>query len=127
MKKLLLIVFSFFLLTSCSKDEDATIIGKWYFYKNTYFESGQETSSEMYENQCATKKDYIEFQTDDVVDSYYHDEQCIKSSETSIYYLDGTDLVIDGTEAKVTLLTDKSLKIKLLEDNGDYVVVELKK
>ena len=127
MKKLLLIAFSVILLTSCSKDDDATIVGKWYFYKISIFESGQETV-EMYENACTTKRDYIKFQSDDVVLSYFYDDMCIEEMVSSIYTLDGTDLIIDGDAVEVISLTDKSLKLKAISDTaGDYFIYEFKK
>jgi hypothetical protein len=127
MKKLLLIAFSVILLTSCSKDDDATIVGKWYFYKISVFESGQETV-EMYDNDCATKRDYLKFQSDDVVLSYFYDDMCIEEMVSSIYTLDGTDLTIDGDALEVISLTDKSLKLKSISDTaGDYFIYEFKK
>jgi hypothetical protein len=127
MKKLLLIAFSVILLTSCSKDDDATIVGKWYFYKISVFESGQETV-EMYDNDCATKRDYLKFQSDDVVLSYFYDDMCIEEMVSSIYTLDGTDLTIDGDALEVISLTDKSLKLKAISDiAGDYFIYEFKK
>jgi hypothetical protein len=127
MKKLLLIAFSVILLTSCSKDDDATIVGKWYFYKISVFESGQETV-EMYENACTTKRDYLKFQSDDVVLSYFYDDMCIEEMVSSIYTLDGTDLTIDGDALEVVSLTDKSLKLKAISDTaGDYFIYEFKK
>ena len=127
MKKLLLIAFSVILLTSCSKDDDATIVGKWYFYKISVFESGQETV-EMYDNACATKRDYLKFQSDDVVLSYFYDDMCIEEMVSSIYTLDGTDLTIDGDVLEVISLSDKSLKLKAISDiAGDYFIYEFKK
>jgi hypothetical protein len=127
MKKLLLIAFSVILLTSCSKDDDATIVGKWYFYKISVFESGQETV-EMYENACTTKRDYLKFQSDDVVLSYFYDDMCIEEVVSSIYTLDGTDLTIDGDALEVISLTNKSLKLKSISDTaGDYFIYEFKK
>ena len=127
MKKLLLIAFSVILLTSCSKDDDATIVGKWYFYKISIFESGQQTV-EMYENACTTKRDYLKFQSDDVVLSYFYDDMCIEEMVSSIYTLDGTDLTIDGDAVEVISLTDKSLKLKAISDTaGDYFIYEFKK
>ena len=127
MKKLLLIAFSVILLTSCSKDDDATIVGKWYFYKISVFESGQETV-EMYDNDCATKRDYLKFQSDDVVLSYFYDDMCIEEVVSSIYTLDGTDLTIDGDALEVISLTNKSLKLKSISDTaGDYFIYEFKK
>jgi hypothetical protein len=127
MKKLLLIAFSVILLTSCSKDDDATIVGKWYFYKISVFESGQETV-EMYENACTTKRDYLKFQSDDVVLSYFYDDMCIEEMVSSIYTLDGTDLTIDGDALEVISLTNKSLKLKSISDTaGDYFIYEFKK
>jgi hypothetical protein len=127
MKKLLLIAFSVILLTSCSKDDDATIVGKWYFYKISVFESGQETV-EMYDNDCATKRDYLKFQSDDVVLSYFYDDMCIEEVVSSIYTLDGTDLTIDGDALEVISLTNKSLKLKAISDTaGDYFIYEFKK
>jgi hypothetical protein len=115
------------LLTSCSKDDDATIVGKWYFYKISIFESGQETV-EMYENACTTKRDYLKFQSDDVVLSYFYDDMCIEEMVSSIYTLDGTDLTIDGDAVEVISLTDKSLKLKSISDTaGDYFIYEFKK
>lgn len=127
MKKLLLIAFSVILLTSCSKDDDATIVGKWYFYKISIFESGQETV-EMYENACTTKRDYLKFQSDDVVLSYFYDDMCIEEIISSLYTLDGTDLTIDGDVLEVISLSDKSLKLKAISDTpGDYFIYEFKK
>jgi hypothetical protein len=127
MKKLLLIAFSVILLTSCSNDDDASIVGKWYFYKSTFYESGQETV-EMHVNECSTEKDYIEFQNDDVVLSYFYDAQCIEDMSSSFYTLDGSDLTIDGDALEVLSLTGKSLKIKsYLDTPGDYFIIELKK
>ena len=127
MKKLLLIAFSVLLLTSCSKDDEATIIGNWCFYKTSIFESGQETV-EMHVNECTTKKDYIKFKTDDVAESYFYDAQCIEEMVSSIYTLDGTDLTIDGDAVEVISLTDKSLKLKAISDTaGDYFIYEFKK
>ena len=127
MKKLLLIAFSVLLLTACSKDDEATIVGKWYTYKITSFQNGQETV-EMYVNECPTKKDYVKFQNDDVFESYYYDEQCIENLSTAFYTLDGTDLTIEGEAYEVVLLTGKSLKIKSYSNTpGDYVIIELKK
>jgi Lipocalin-like domain len=127
MKKLLLIAFSVILLTSCSKDDDATIVGKWYFYKISVFESGQETV-EMYDNDCATKRDYLKFQSDDVVLSYFYDDMCIEEVVSSIYTLDGTDLTIDGDALEVISLTNKTLKLKSISDTaGDYFIYEFKK
>ena len=127
MKKLLLFAFSVILFTSCSKDDDATIVGKWYFYKISIFESGQETV-EMYENACTTKRDYLKFQSDDVVLSYFYDDMCIEEMVSSIYTLDGTDLTIDGDAVEVISLTDKSLKLKAISDTaGDYFIYEFKK
>lgn len=128
MKQLLLIAFSVLLLTSCSKDDEATIIGNWYFYKTSIFESGQETV-EMHVNECTTKKDYIKFKTDDVAESYFYDAQCIEELYSTFYSLDGTDLIIDGDALEVILLTDKSLKIKQFSTgtSGDYYILEFKK
>ena len=127
MKKLLLIAFSVILLTSCSKDDDATIVGKWYTYKTTSYQNGQETV-DMYVNECPTKKDYVKFQNDGVLESYYFDDQCIENLSTFFYTIDGTDLTIDGEVFEVVLLTGKSLKIKSYSDTpGDYDIIELKK
>lgn len=127
MKKLLLIAFSVILLTACSKDDDATIVGKWYTYKTTSYENGQETV-DMYVNECPTKKDYVKFQNDDVVESYYYDDQCIENLSTSFYTIDGTDLTIEGEAYEVVLLTGKSLKIKYYSNTpGDYYIFEFKK
>ena len=127
MKKLLLIAFSVLLLTACSKDDEATIVGKWYTYKITSFQNGQETV-EMYVNECPTKKDYVKFQNDDVFESYYYDDQCIENLSTAFYTLDGTDLTIEGEAYEVVLLTGKSLKIKYYFNTpGDYGIIELKK
>jgi hypothetical protein len=127
MKKLLLIAFSVILLTSCSKDDEATIVGKWYTYKTTSYENGQETV-EMHVNECPTKKDYIKFQNDDVLESYYYDDQCIEDLSTLFYTIDGTDLTIEGEAYEVVLLTGKSLKIKYYSNTpGDYYIYEFKK
>jgi|LauGreDrversion4_2_1035121.scaffolds.fasta_scaffold530337_2 hypothetical protein len=127
MKKLLLIAFSVLLLTACSKDDEATIVGNWYFYKISSFQNGQETV-EMYDNACATKKDYLKFQSDDIVLSYFYDDMCIEEIISSLYTLDGTDLTIDGDVLEVISLSDKSLKLKAISDTpGDYFIYEFKK
>ncbi len=128
MKKLLLIAFSVILLTACSKDDEATIVGKWYFYKSTFYESGQETV-EMHVNECPTKKDYIKFENDDVALSYFYDDQCIENLYSSFYTLDGTDLTIDGDACEVILLNSSTLKIKQFSTltPGDYDIFEFKK
>lgn len=94
----LTLVFGFM---ACSdKDEDLTgdkakevLIGKW-----TTVSITNEDGTYDYENECSSKKDYVEFQSNGTMRSVYYEEDCSEEVETGTYSVNGDKLTIKGLE-----------------------------
>lgn len=119
--------------TSCSDDENTSIVGKWVFHETGLLINGQE-SLEPYEHTAGCDKDYWEFKSGSVLEdvSYYNDGNgCETDIILGTYTQSDSNLLIslDGESEVATILTlnSSTLKIKVtLLNNGqsiDYITV----
>ena len=136
MKKIVLLFVSVIsaglLLTSCNKDDDssssASVEGKWYFSKVGAVVSGNELLSD-YLNECATKKDYVEFSSNGSYASVFNLEDCT-GTDISVGTWSRTGDVITITEtgqtpdsATILSLTSTTLKVSYTDTDGTYITV----
>ena len=107
---LLTTIFTLLFITSCSSDDDkgsVSILGKWYIHSFIY-----EGETELHENECATKKDQVEFKDNGSIVKYIYDEDCDLYSNQQEWSKNGNTLIIDGEEFSVIELTNSTLKLK---------------
>lgn len=113
-------------VASCSDNENeltdkSTLVGKWSVQTIT-----DEDGVYNYEHECSSKKDYIEFKSNDTFIDVYYDEDCAEDSYSGTYAVSGNKLTLSTEEsAKRTYtfsITDDVLKLE-----GDGETVRLKK
>lgn len=115
----MLIGFGF--LISCSDDDavddsySSLIIGKWEFAKFGEYENGV-GQMEPWVNLCSTKKDYLEF-TSNQLKEFTYDENCVVETEISGYSINGKFLTSDdGNEVEIETLNSTTLRVKVEEN-----------
>lgn len=125
--KLVVLFLMVFNLLSCSKDdEQATLEGKWEFYKEGYFFDIPETEDGYYlhNNRCETKKDYRFFGKEDegVLKDFYYSSDCDETSNTYNWSLKDNGKKLDinylngrGDVYEIVVLNGTTLKLKYLE------------
>jgi hypothetical protein len=99
---------------SCDKDDDkdAAIEGKWYFSKIAYTIGTDATPETDYQNDCSTKKDFIELKTGGVSIEGFHNSECVLDQDTSTWSKSGNTLVLDGESVEILSLTNTTIKVK---------------
>jgi hypothetical protein len=106
-------------------------MGKWYFYKTTENINGQEEVI-FYENECSSKKDYIEF-LENNLNSVIHNVNCeVEFSDNEIYSISGSNLIIGlGTNEdifEIITLNNNTLQLKgvtdIVDGNGNIITTE---
>jgi len=124
MKKLLGLAMAAALLMSCSDDDKGSSVdmskltaGKWYYSSSKTVAAGQELSNEVYDNECATKKDYVTFAAG-VYTDVYHYSNCEMDSDAGTYTVNGNTVttVLDGTTDVSTVETLDSSTLVLKYD-----------
>lgn len=130
---LFLMVFN---LLSCSNDdEQATLTGKWEFYKNGYFYEQPESPEGyvVYNHACQTNKDYRFFTNEGVLREGYFFE-CNESSRAYKWSLkdNGKKLDIQISEGRgdiyeVMILNGSTLKLKYVESYGVIINKAIKR
>lgn len=104
-KKILFFVCTVFLsagFVSCNKDDDgdsnASIVGKWEFYKTSEYLNGEVVYEEMWSDisLCPSKKDYVKFESNGDFMQVNHDEDCEAETEMGTYTFSGNTLEIDS-------------------------------
>jgi hypothetical protein len=123
MKKILFLfmtIASLAIISSCSSDDDkgnASISGKWYHHSYIY-----DGATELHDHDCATKKDYIEFNSNNVYKYVIYGTNCtIEDEGTSTWSQKGNIITIFSQEMTITELTQSTLKIYDSEYDETYV------
>lgn len=118
---LLALALCFGSLSSCVDDDlsdidvdSFIIVGDWEYFKEGEIINGTEVL-EKYENECATKKDHIDFKQSGTVNDYDYDENCVENMNTGTYSVKNKKLSITiggiTTDVDILHLTGKTLKI----------------
>lgn len=123
MKKLLGLAMAAALLVSCSDDDSSSssvsaekLIGKWYPTTTKITKLG----NFPYENDCATAKDYTEFNANGVGTDVYYDEDCDASTANITYTLAGKTLTVNYGGDYIQVYTVKTASSSTLVLQGDY-------
>ncbi|MFT7251992.1 MAG: hypothetical protein ACI9FW_001747 [Flavobacterium sp.] len=103
--KHILFVFISIVITSCNSNDDSdamsinleinkqNLIGKWFVKE----ESTNGGGFENYQHNCTTLKDFQELLVDNTMKFVGYDSNCqINDLQEGIWYLDGTELMIDN-------------------------------
>lgn len=110
-------------LTSCNKDDETSIEGKWQLSKVGSVVDNVETL-EDYEHSIDCNKDYVEFAPGGIYNGFFYDVDDTTTCEE--YFISGTwskngniiTNTLDGeiSPAEILELSDSTLKIKYVDD-----------
>lgn len=124
-KSLLLIIAIAFttIISSCKKEEDASIIGKWELTQYGTISNGLEVLEDA-EYDCPTKKTYIKFEEGSIVKSQEYDENCEGEGEAvGSWTKSGASLTVtfpydtEPQNATILKLDNSTLKLKVDDTN----------
>lgn len=123
MKKILFLfvsILSLSLATSCSSDDDkgsASILGKWHHHASIY-----DGGTELHDHECATKKDYIEFNANNVYKYVIYNTSCaIDDQDTFTWTQEGNIITIESGDLQITELTGSTLRLYDSEYDETFV------
>jgi len=131
MKKMILLAvafLSFAAVTSCSNDDDnASLEGKWEYFKEGYVENGQEFL-EDYEHQTGCEKDYSLISATTIEDHSFFGTTCEEDVYSIPYTRNGNTITISGEGATfpavIKTLNSSTLKIYITDpDFPEYTDV----
>ncbi len=114
--------------SSCSDDENTSIVGKWIFSQEGFEIGGQEVL-EPYEHTAGCNKDYVEFTSEGIVknENYFNEGAGCESDLSMGTYLKSDNsltLTIGGETVNATIITlnSSTLKIKVTVVEGAETV-----
>lgn len=131
---ILILTLISFSISSCSSDDDGSpasgnIVGTWKISRVGGILNGEEFWI-PYESECPSQVDKVEFTANNLIKTYYYEEDCSLEYEEGTYEYSGNTLstVIDGYAEtnEVTLLTDTTLRVKS-SDMEEDIITELKR
>ena len=135
MKKILTLCLGIAMFTSCSSDDDSSsssssIVDSWEYSKEGAIVSGQEVLAD-YENDCASKKDYIQFNENGTLGDFYYWSDCEEDYTAGSWSQNGNTVTVtmDGETQTATILdlTSTTLKVSYVEDGYTYLQVFTRK
>ncbi len=117
-----------FAFTACSKTDDkdyeVKMLGKWEMSEVvTITESNDTTYSvgELYEHLCSTKKDYLHFKSEGIIETGEFNQNCEINKVVSNWEVNGDQLTIihgPNDKAKATILSLENGKLTLRDDDA---------
>ena len=130
MKSLLKFIFFFVVtiaLNSCSRDEDnttekkPTIVGKWEFSKSIIYNAQNQEELIDYTHKCSTHKDFLQFTTGTMNDSYSQ-SNCQSDTDQYSYIVDKDVIrfykgqILTPYSLKIISLTDEEFKVQWIRN-----------
>lgn len=124
MKKIILLavaLVSLATITSCSKDDDASLQGKWVVLKYGTLENGQEVLEDFIPDDDGCQQDYIQITATNSIEHDFEDfgsgcEEII--GDPVPYTREGNILTSSDGTSEIKSLTGSTLKIYSVEDFG---------
>jgi hypothetical protein len=120
MKKIILIAFTFISLPtflSCSKDDEASLQGKWENFKLGTVTNGQETLTD-YVPAVGCTKNFAIINAATIISHSFNGSDCFESVDNQSYSRQGDVLTVAGESASLTFeiktLNSTTLKIYLI-------------
>ena len=135
MKSLLKFIFFFVVtiaLNSCSRDEDnttekkPTIVGKWEFSKSIIYNAQNQEELIDYTHKCSTNKDFLQFTTRTMNDSYSQ-SNCQSDTDQYSYIVDKDVIrfykgqILTPYSLKIISLTDEEFKVQWISNSTGNV------
>ncbi|MFZ4679660.1 MAG: hypothetical protein ACOYLP_05780 [Flavobacterium sp.] len=124
MKKVILLavaLVSLATITSCSKDDDASLQGKWVEFKTGELVNGQEVLEDVVPDNDGCQQDYTQITANSTISHDFDDlgngcEEII--GDPNPYTRDGNIITFDDGTAEIKSLTGSTLKLYSVYDIG---------
>jgi hypothetical protein len=131
MKKIIFLVFalvSLATITSCSKDDDASLQGKWVDFKYGELVNGQEVFEDVIPDNDGCDQDYIQITENSIISYEFEDlgSGCEEIIEDPIpYSRDGNIITVYGQDSEIKSLTGSTLKIYTVYNDGGTTYTDI--
>ena len=125
MKKIILLavaLVSLATITSCSKDDDASLQGKWVVLKDGTLVNGQEVLEDVIPDGDGCQQDYTQITANSIIGHEFDDlgSGCEEFIDAPIPYTrKGNIITVDGQDSEIKSLTGSTLKIYSVNDLGE--------
>ena len=123
--KLTSIFLVFISVVSCSKDDDKvvepSIVGKWEFSKSIIYNAQNQEELIDYTHKCSTNKDFLQFTTGTMNDSYSQ-SNCQSDTDQYSYIVDQDVIrfykgqILTPYSLKIISLTDEEFKVQWIRN-----------
>ena len=128
--KLASIFLVFISVVSCSKDDDKvlepSIVGKWEYAKQVSYDNSNKEVITDYIHKCSSKKDFLQFTTGTMNDSYSQSD-CQSDTDQYSYIVD-QDVIrfyegqtLTAFRLKIISLTDEEFKLQWISNSTGMV------
>ena len=124
MKKIILLavaLVSLASITSCSKDDDASLQGKWVEFKSGELVNGQEVLEDVIPDDDGCQQDYTQVTANSLIFHEFDDfgSGCEEFIGDPIPYTrEGNIITVDGQDSEIKSLTGSTLKLYTVYDFG---------